>query len=750
MTRVLRHGSAGANRAPRGIGPQFKLRSRLLLAAAVALITNEVAAAPATASSELKPGGLISAKRALEQAEIKARDKVLAAICTTPEYKAYSDAARTLDAILAIDDSKSVQAAFVLKAQASAFKLQVPEAAPPRDLASLATAADAAKPKPEDVDAFLKAFRSARDQVKGEVEKALDKASLALMALAGKRWVEHSKLPPTEGRNRDLIRACASYPRPADRGTELAKTAVLAGAGVSWQTNLIEGTARFLGQRAESELKLWLITQFRSDVCGETSASAPYFEATCRALTYLSDSNLDRFPGTVMSAALREDLERLPLRIAVAGSNLDESVAAPLFSLLPKTRSGVSPLTLLAGLQKARGITDACAKGNALACALRDAGYVVSLLGDVLEVKPDEFEKQLDDLARTLQSLLVERCFSSAALCKLPVVPADARKSAAEKPAPRKPASRAEGHADEADTPEPADERVVELLRAAYALRRAIDAFADRADASLNDAAPVVDRTIDVLDAAMLVVRTQPPGWNDQRSALRAMGQMMIGRYAEGTRELLPIIERKRSAVPNAVWRFLPMAVDVAKATDAPSVEAALDSASTPVGSWRIKREQVIWTVSAMVGALGGGEQPINAPGRTGSAFGSAMAALGVDVAGPIGKGWVFGGFVSAVDVGQLLSAPLGPDESTHDKVVYKARAGGEIQIVQVLSPGLYVRLGVGKSPVTVGFGASVAPRLRTYSSRSEATPQQDLGDSQVTMIRYGIFIGIDNTLIPF
>jgi hypothetical protein len=131
------------------------------------------------------------------------------------------------------------------------------------------------------------------------------------------------------------------------------------------------------------------------------------------------------------------------------------------------------------------------------------------------------------------------------------------------------------------------------------------------------------------------------------------------------------------------------------------------------------------------------------------------VGALGLDVSFPV-RASTLGFYVSVVDLGGLLSLPLG------DAAVRLRGADGvertatldvtsRISPEQVLSPGLYFRWGIGRSPFVLAAGASMIPFGRRVQ---EARAQGDAGatpfSADASVFRVGAMLAVDLTLFPF
>ena len=111
----------------------------------------------------------------------------------------------------------------------------------------------------------------------------------------------------------------------------------------------------------------------------------------------------------------------------------------------------------------------------------------------------------------------------------------------------------------------------------------------------------------------------------------------------------------------------------------------------------------------------------------------------------PFGLDWTptpgrIGFFLSVLDFGNYLSSRSSGEHSDgNDGTVEK---NTDDSLSNALSPGLYVRVGLGDSPLVAGFGVSYGSELRKGTME---TGEQTRFDTK----RYSIFIAVDVTLFP-
>jgi hypothetical protein len=157
--------------------------------------------------------------------------------------------------------------------------------------------------------------------------------------------------------------------------------------------------------------------------------------------------------------------------------------------------------------------------------------------------------------------------------------------------------------------------------------------------------------------------------------------------------------------------------------------------------------------VTGLVGGLGGYEWPVKrevpatVQGTPPSGYAAGVfAPVGIDLTWPLSKHHVsMGLFGSVIDVGQVTWARLSDTNDPANHV--KADVSSTVDFGQVLSPGAYLHVSLGHSPITAGLGVSFAPALRRYTFRSGAGAMPEV--DQLSTVRFGAFLAVDITILP-
>jgi len=241
-------------------------------------------------------------------------------------------------------------------------------------------------------------------------------------------------------------------------------------------------------------------------------------------------------------------------------------------------------------------------------------------------------------------------------------------------------------------------------------------------------------------------------------STLHVLGDMFLGKWADGVRGTMTLVASSVNpqALPEHLRAFLPLVADLAAAQDSKTVKAALQSAAAPLGSWRVRRQRTLLSITGVVGAQGSYEMPLQVPSGVNLQPGwtvGPMAAIGLELSFPLKcLQSSLGLFISALDVGQLaLARVTGLDDQSENQTMKgqqtKADVASNVDFLDVVAPGVYLKLGIAKTPLTFGFGPSLAPRLRKYSYTDPDGVVRN--PDPFSMFRLNMFLGVDLNLFP-
>jgi hypothetical protein len=191
------------------------------------------------------------------------------------------------------------------------------------------------------------------------------------------------------------------------------------------------------------------------------------------------------------------------------------------------------------------------------------------------------------------------------------------------------------------------------------------------------------------------------------------------------------------------ILKYGTFAASVAQAQNSDQVEQAIESVALPSGSSRIKREtSKNISLNGYLGGFGGWEY-LPALKRNPTSFSAGLSApVGIGYSfGRIGKGryGLKGGksltiFLPVIDVGALAAFRFANDSS---------KVASDVQFKNILAPGLFLYLGLGKCPISIGAGVQLGPQLREISAKNPA----DVNLDKNFYVRYGLSAAVD---IPF
>jgi hypothetical protein len=530
--------------------------------------------------------------------------------------------------------------------------------------------------------------------------------------------------------------------------------------GAAWQSAVVDGLASFVATRTEAELSLWIVENFVGRLCpggsddgrkrkvDATLLRAGWFPETCALLGAGSDSAA--LPGGAMIAALREDVEQLPYSLLRAYLERKKVAAPEVAAVVDAARAAGGTLVALIrrGTEPVEAValwaaTDALRK-HCPATGLKALPCGMAMLGEVAQWHARKCEG-----AASCELSVAEALSDQGLLAKLQAL------------APRPASERPEAPAGLPKEVDAAIRRYIDF--AAWLLAHPGPEYGQTAN---EHARRVIARVLGLV--ADEIARFDPdPHAKQAALALDGVRHAVIGEYADAARALAKLLdalvehwesdgerkgwqERRVSEATRETLielrRYVLLVADLAAAKDAEAVHAALQSAAAPVGGWRIKRRRFTASLSALAGVAGSVEW---LPERANyGATISPMAAVGLDLSGPVGKrGWTFGGFVSIVDLGQLVSARLsGRAVQSGDE---GAKTASEVSVLSVLSPGGYLKVGAGRSPFTFGAGVAYAPAMRTYFYRPAGAATDVIGDP-FAALRVSFFVAVDVTIFPF
>jgi len=163
------------------------------------------------------------------------------------------------------------------------------------------------------------------------------------------------------------------------------------------------------------------------------------------------------------------------------------------------------------------------------------------------------------------------------------------------------------------------------------------------------------------------------------------------------------------------ITRYGAFMASMVDAKNSDEVAASIESVALPVGSSSIKRKTVCnISLNAYCGLFVGNEiikgVDENKPFKNFNSFG-VTAPIGISISKGDrlffvmpAKGWSSSLFLSIVDLGAIASYRFNDD---------KTEQVPEIQLKDIFSPGIFLSLGIPKTPISLNFGTQIGPNLR-------------------------------------
>lgn len=488
--------------------------------------------------------------------------------------------------------------------------------------------------------------------------------------------------------------------------------------GTTWEAAVVGGIGSFVVDRAQQEVIQWFLDTMLSELC-ENADGRTLFEHTCKLRDVTSLAVLPS--RTAIVAAMRTDVEQLAVRLLEKiDTESGKEWGIVVLHLFRGFRASQPPLELIAGIAELPALkaSKPCAEERRASCALVAASVVVQAYIEAGARRQADESQYIGEFVTRLGTKIadiglqnIERATAERLFGQIKIL---------------------------ADDLIALQSRIVvaNTLHSEFAQREVIVAAFD-----------LTNTVISAIETIAETLKASPPA--DQLEAFQlaasALAATVAGRYEDAltpAAELVALAAKKKN-FPRAISRYLPLMIDLAQATSGAEVRTALEAAAEPVGGWRLKRTGFMASLSALAGANVGWEISINDSGsmRQHSLVASAFAPVGFDLSWPVGNDrWTWGLFVSVLDVGNVVGARV---MGYKDDDVAKVDAAPVVGFPQVFSPGLYVRVGLGRTPFVIAGGASWSPQLRRLQLDDDTT-------EEINALRLHLGVAADITLFPF
>ncbi|MFP2927752.1 hypothetical protein ACLESO_21645 [Pyxidicoccus sp. 3LG] len=527
------------------------------------------------------------------------------------------------------------------------------------------------------------------------------------------------------------------------------------------ESTLINGLARFLLDRAKAEAILYLSKQLEETLC--TEEGKRYFRNFCATFDGL-DAHLQLASmGVYLRAAALRDLQRIPELTLADGSCAKDSTAEPLaaarlgLAFFRESRDGRSPLEIGRNLHRVKlecevpvSVRFEDGVDGKLSCtqttsALRMGSWLLEAIQQQRgwELMPYTTPESPRWSYFSVSALLSYETLAGAPLdiSKFTALFAGVHRASIEVVRIHKLLGQLRDERRDGD----------DAARFTIRDRAALVAQAVRA---VTDAAAMLGTGMGSLseDEARRLARVGDVAAVGQRLLEEADPGALAIAAADLTERLSKLVPGMKDGIPPIVSSGMPLVVELANADSSETVVRTLEAAAAPVGSYSTKYERPSVTLNALLGAAYSYEWLDDVTDTTNGSTLSVFAPIGVHASWPVGKKFHLGGMVSVFDLGAVVSPRLSSETHTLE-------GGGEQEVLaepnvgfeQVLSPGVFLLLGVAESPIILGTGFSMVPSLRKVSTTEILAD----GSAQVTIdernaFRWSVFASMDLTLLPF
>ena len=189
--------------------------------------------------------------------------------------------------------------------------------------------------------------------------------------------------------------------------------------------------------------------------------------------------------------------------------------------------------------------------------------------------------------------------------------------------------------------------------------------------------------------------------------------------------------------LPSEVTRIVFLGGELANASDASSAKSAIKSFAAPPGGYLRKKvgRGSYLTLDAYAGVHGMRDYTTEGDIGQGAWGSGALLPLGIEFGYGFDNGWNAAAFAQVLDLGVLASYRIkGPEE---------VDALPEIGVQQVISPGVFVVVGLPNAPVSFLGGVAYAPKLRNI------TTEGSVEERSVGSLRVSLGFALDLTLFP-
>jgi hypothetical protein len=195
---------------------------------------------------------------------------------------------------------------------------------------------------------------------------------------------------------------------------------------------------------------------------------------------------------------------------------------------------------------------------------------------------------------------------------------------------------------------------------------------------------------------------------------------------------LIPLLNQLIADLPDGtapkkaltdIQQLLALIAQIAQAKSADEVANVLNAAAVPPTTYELKYRRGVVALGALAG-LSGGYEWVRASGPTwnGGGMVGAFAPIGLTASTPFGDNWMHAGVMfSVLNLGALVSTRFSQDIKTTSTaagtMTTTVQTDPEVKLINVLAPGVFFTLGIARSPFVVAVGGQVVPAARQLTT---------------------------------
>ncbi|MDF2433845.1 MAG: hypothetical protein JWP44_3476 [Mucilaginibacter sp.] len=175
---------------------------------------------------------------------------------------------------------------------------------------------------------------------------------------------------------------------------------------------------------------------------------------------------------------------------------------------------------------------------------------------------------------------------------------------------------------------------------------------------------------------------------------------------------------KKKQSALDALTKYGNFVATVAAAQNSDDVQKAIEAIAMPAGSAGVKRNAIFnIAINAYIGPYLGGEKTHDFDKSAATSYGLTVpVGVSFSVGNTPFKGWSVSAFVSLIDIGAIASYRIGNGTTLKGTDTLKSGTIPEVKLKNIVSPGLFLSVGLPKVPISIQGGYQLAPTLRSIT----------------------------------